>query len=114
MSGAKVAGMPKNKVPMPPDQRPASSDDKRFSITLDPVSLDQVEFIAKLWNAIDAARKVKRYREWGVSNVGPHLIRASLAGTLTQMGGYPASDEDQERYVAEVVARIEEEKLKAK
>lgn len=91
---------------MPPDQGAGSADEERFSITLDRATLEQLKFLARLWNAIDGARKVKRYRKWGVSNTVPSLVRASVSAVLEQMGGFPESDAEQEQAIARAVAEV--------
>ncbi len=96
----------------PPEQGAASSEEKRFSITLDQETFDHAQFIADLWNALDAARKRKRYRKWAVSNVSPFLIKASAAGVLDEMGGYPKTKEDRKAVIARAVADVEREMKK--
>jgi hypothetical protein len=105
-NGAKVRRTPMPNPTKPPDQGGASAEEERFSITLDKETLDQVEFLAELWNAIDAARKVKRYRKWVASNVCPTLIRASVAGVLEEMGGFPESKQEREAVIAKAVAEV--------
>lgn len=112
LNGAKVR---RNRMPnstKPPEQGAASADEERFSITLDRATYRQVEFLAELWNAIDVARKVKRYRKWVVSNVSPSLIRASVAGVLEEMGGYPQTQEEQKRLIARAVEGVLREEQK--
>lgn len=99
---------------MPPEQGAASADEERFSVTLDRTTYEQVEFLAELWNAIDKARGLKRYRKWGVSNVCPSLIRASVAGVLDEMGGYPQDDETRSEAIARAVGDVLREQKKRK
>lgn len=112
ISGAKVRGIPMPNPTMPPDQGAASVDEERFSVTLDRATYEQVEFLADLWNAIDKARGLKRYRKWGVSNVSPSLIRASVAGVLDEMGGYPQTAEARNEAIAKAVAAVIREQKK--
>lgn len=88
----------------PPDQGAASSDEERFSVTVDRQTYEQIEFLAVIWNAIDAGRRVKRYRKWGVSNISPALIRAAVSGIMEELGGLPKTETERHKAMVSAVA----------
>lgn len=104
-------GMP-SKPTKPPAPVAKFADEKRLSITLDPLTHQQVQFIADVWNASDEGEGLRQLREWGVSNVCPHLVRAALAGILKSMGGYPATADERAEKVAAVLAEVTAEREK--
>lgn len=105
ISGANVDGM--TKPTKPPAPMAKFAKEKRLSITLDPLTHEQVQFIADVWNASDEGEGLRQLREWGVSNVSPHLVRAAVAGLLKSMGGYPSTAEERAQKVASVRAEVQ-------
>lgn len=107
LSGARVVWLPmSNPYGLPEQDKGPPAP--RFSVSTDMQTYEGLLFVADLWNALDAARGIKRHRKWGPANVVPRLVRASLAGLLAQVGD-PSTEEER----ATAIERAVKEALRA-
>ena len=65
-----------------------------------------LEFIADLWNAFDAARGVKRPSQWKPSSVMERLLTVGRDGVAEQIGGIPNDDASRAKLMKEMAAKV--------
>lgn len=70
---------------------------------------ERIQFMADLWNALDASRDLNRAKKWKASSVIERLVQVGLDGFGAQIGGWPESRDERAamlRRAGEVVNRL--------
>lgn len=84
----------------------------RTSIRLDPEQHADIEFIAQLWNELDAALGKKKARKWKPASVLERLVAVGIDGFWHQIGGRPPTREGRAEFIRQAVKRLREERDK--
>ncbi len=96
--------------PRPRERAPKKPVKKATSVRLSPSEKEQIEFLAKLWTAMDRAAEVPDARKWKTATVIERFLRVGLDGFYGQIGGFPATETDRQavlRRASEVVKRVD-------
>ena len=84
----------------------------KTSIRLDADQHSDIEFIAQLWNELDAALGKKRSRTWKSASVIERLIAVGIDGFWHQIGGRPPTKEGRAEFIKQAVKRIKADREK--
>lgn len=103
MSAPNNSPYPLAKVAKPPQM-------KRLNVRM-PVDLEaSVDYLAKLWSALDKAAGLKR-RKWKKASVVEQFIKSGIDNFALQIGGWPTTDAERAELLkrpAELLAKIEQ------
>jgi hypothetical protein len=84
---------------------------ERIGVPLSADAVADIELIAELWNAVDAAHKERRVGgAWKPPTVLRALVENQLADFWTQIGGRPATNEARAEFVRRGVAALKQQK----
>ncbi len=65
-----------------------------------------IEFTARLWNALDEARGVKRRYKWKAASVIRRLCLVGALGVSKGIGGIPKTESEQQSLIESTAARV--------
>lgn len=101
--GAKVRAVLAKVYPVKEGQKP---EDPRISVAFDRETLEVLEFIAAVWNAMDKKMEINRDK-WTKNGVIRRMVSTGLDEFWNQAGRKPESFNDPEAFAVESVAHIE-------
>ncbi len=73
-----------------------------------------LEFIARLWNAFDAARGLKKRSKWKPASVIRRLLMVGRDGISEQLGGIPEGEEAQAEVIEMTAKKVAAQSNKSK
>lgn len=84
----------------------------KTSIRLAAEQHQDIEFIAELWNELDAALGKKKARKWKSASVIERLLAVGIDGFWSQIGGRPPTREGRADFIKQAVKRLKDERPK--
>jgi hypothetical protein len=88
----------------PPPKTPPPPERKGVTVRLSPEQHEELEFVADVWNAIDAALGHRRPRKWEITSVMRQLLANGLDVFWEQTGGgRPKTERERKAFIAAAV-----------
>lgn len=84
----------------------------RLSISLTKEQHEQLELVARLWNALDDALERPRGRKWKITSVIERMVVVGLDGFWNEIGGLPPPGADHQAFINAAVERVKRQAKK--